>query len=156
MAALVLKNHFFTTALRARAAEQHVPGLRLIGSIVLSQPMGGVNPWAVQAAAEAGAGVVWMPTFQAENQVSHEARPGAVRHTAQLAVDGLDAVVRVFDAEGRPTAATEAVLEIAREPRADYTNISPLPTWRGQMGNRPRSSWSRSVHTCRSPSSVGS
>jgi hypothetical protein len=115
MAALVLKNHFFTTAFRARLVEQLVPGIRLIGSIVLNQSMGGVNPWAVQAAAEAGARVVWMPTFQAENQRVFESRPGGARHRAQLHVDGLDPVVRVFDADGKPSATTEAVLEIARD-----------------------------------------
>jgi Family of unknown function (DUF6282) len=115
MAALVLKNHFFTTALRARLVEQQVPGIRVVGSIVLNQPMGGMNPWAVQGAAEAGAKVVWMPTFQAEHQLAFERRPGGTRHRAQLHVDGLDPPVKVFDADGKPTAATDAVLEIARD-----------------------------------------
>jgi Family of unknown function (DUF6282) len=46
MAAVVLKNHFFTTALRAALVEAQVPGIRVIGSIVLNQAMGGINPQA--------------------------------------------------------------------------------------------------------------
>src|ERR1700694_3890575 len=60
MAAIVLKNHFFTTALRAQLVVSEVPRIRVVVSIVLNQPMGGTNPWAVEAAARAGAKVVWM------------------------------------------------------------------------------------------------
>src|SRR3712207_1634667 len=63
MAAVVLKNHFLSTALRARLVEEQVSGVRVLGSVVLNQPMGGMNPWAVEAAARGGAKVVWMPTF---------------------------------------------------------------------------------------------
>lgn len=115
MAALVLKNHFFTTVFRARLVEQQVPGIRLLGSIVLNQPMGGMNPWAVEAAAQAGARVVWMPTFQSRNQVTFQARPGVARHRAHLDVHGLDPVVSVFGPDGQLTPATEHVLEVIRD-----------------------------------------
>ena len=115
MAAVVLKNHFLSTALRARLVEEQVSGVRVLGSVVLNQPMGGMNPWAVEAAARGGAKVVWMPTFQAENQIAAEARPGATPHRARLEVPGRNPGVRVFGPDGEPTADTVAVLEVIRD-----------------------------------------
>jgi hypothetical protein len=114
MAAVVLKNHFFTTALRANLVESLVTGIRVVGSIVLNQTMGGVNPWAVEGAARGGARVVWMPTAHSENQLDHEARSGTV-HRAAMVLPGRQTMVRVFDADGRPTPDTEGVLEIVRD-----------------------------------------
>ena len=76
MAGLVLKNHFFTTALRAQLVAAQIPGIAVVGSIVLNQPQGGINPWAVEAACRGGAKVVWMPTAHSENQLAHESAPG--------------------------------------------------------------------------------
>jgi uncharacterized protein DUF6282 len=115
MAAVVLKNHFLSTALRAALVEAHVPGLRVLGSVVLNQSMGGMNPWAVEAAARGGAKVVWMPTFQAENQLAYQARPGNPPHRADLQVPGRSPGVSVFGPDGNLTADTEAVLEIVRD-----------------------------------------
>ena len=115
MAAIVLKNHFFSTALRASVAESQVPGIRVIGSIVLNQTAGGVNPWAVEAAARAGAQLVWMPTSHAENQLRFESQPGSRRHPAAMALPGRNTAVQVFQEDGRTTADTDAVLEIVRD-----------------------------------------
>ena len=115
MAAVVLKNHFLPTPLRARLAESQARGVRVLGGVVLNQPAGGMNPWAVEAAAAAGAKVVWMPTAQAENQLRDQARPGRPAHPLRLEVRDRPAAVRVFDADGEPTADTLAVLEVARD-----------------------------------------
>jgi Family of unknown function (DUF6282) len=115
MAGLVLKNHFFTTTLRARLVASQVPGIEVVASIVLNQPMGGINPWAVEAAGRGGAKVVWMPTAHAENQLAHESTPGARPHPAAMHLPGRSAIVKVFEADGSPTADTEAVLEIIRD-----------------------------------------
>src|SRR3954451_6707654 len=90
MAAVVLKNHFFTTALRAQRVESQVPGVRLIGSIVLNQPMGGINPWAVEAAARGGARGVWLPTAHSENQLAHESQPGVRPPPAAMHLEGYE------------------------------------------------------------------
>jgi hypothetical protein len=115
MAAIVLKNHFFTTALRAQLVESQVPHIRVVGSIVLNQSMGGMNPWAVEAAARAAAKVVWMPTAHAQHQLRYETRPGVQPHRSAMTLPDRETGVHVFDAEGRPTADTEAVLEIVRD-----------------------------------------
>src|SRR5438094_1771651 len=80
MRALVLKNHYEPTASLAFLVRQVVPGIELFGGIALNRPVGGVNPAAVERMTRVKGGygrVVWMPTFDAENQVrySKESRP---------------------------------------------------------------------------------
>src|SRR5229473_5321218 len=80
MRALVLKNHYEPTASLAYLVRKEVPGIELFGGIALNRTVGGVNPAAVgrMTMVKGGWGrVVWMPTFDAENQVrfSKENRP---------------------------------------------------------------------------------
>jgi hypothetical protein len=77
---VVLKNHFESTAGMAWLARQQVPGIEVFGGIALNRPVGGINPAAVDQMARLKGGcgrIVWMPTFDAENQVrsSKESRP---------------------------------------------------------------------------------
>jgi hypothetical protein len=80
MRALVLKNHYEPTAGMAYLVRQIVPGLEVFGGIDLNLTVGGINPAAVEHMARVTGGwgrFVWMPTFDAENQVrySKENRP---------------------------------------------------------------------------------
>jgi Family of unknown function (DUF6282) len=80
MRALVLKNHYAPTAQLAYVVNRAVPGIEVYGGIVLNRSVGGINAEAVAQAAAFKGGylrVVWMPTFDAENQVrfSKEKRP---------------------------------------------------------------------------------
>lgn len=77
---LVLKNHYEPTAALAGLARKEVPGLAVFGGIALNLTVGGINAAAVERMTriEGGWGkIVWMPTFDAENQVkfSKENRP---------------------------------------------------------------------------------
>src|SRR5439155_4635583 len=77
---LVLKNHYEPTASLAYLVRKEVPGIELFGGIALNRTVGGVNPAAVERMPLVKGGwgrVVWMPTFDAENQVrfSKENRP---------------------------------------------------------------------------------
>src|SRR5437667_2788523 len=77
---LVLKNHYEPTASLAYLVRKEVPGIELFGGIALNLTVGGVNPAAVERMTRVKGGwgrVVWMPTFDAENQVrfSKENRP---------------------------------------------------------------------------------
>ena len=65
MAGFVLKSHYYPTTPVAQLVSRVYPGLRVAGSIVLNREVGGLNPAAVQAAADIGARVVWMPTKSA-------------------------------------------------------------------------------------------
>jgi len=62
MRAIVIKNHFASTAGRASLASDET-GFAVFGSITLNHPVGGLNPHAVHIALEMGARVVWLPTL---------------------------------------------------------------------------------------------
>jgi hypothetical protein len=67
--AVVLKSHVTCTADRAVIAQKMVPGVRIFGSVTLNDAVGGLNPFAVEAALELGARVIWMPTISAQNHI---------------------------------------------------------------------------------------
>jgi hypothetical protein len=72
MRAIVLKSHFDPTAGLALLARKAVPGIEVFGGIDLNLPVGGMNPHAVEHMARVNGGwgrVVWMSTFDSENQV---------------------------------------------------------------------------------------
>lgn len=80
MRALVLKNHYEPTASLAWSVRKIVPGIEVFGGIDLNRSVGGVNPAAIERMVLMKGGwgrVVWMPTFDSENQVrySKETRP---------------------------------------------------------------------------------
>ena len=66
MGGFVLKSHDYNTAPLTYALNQMYPGLNVFGSITLNRSVGGINPDAVQVAADLGAKVVWMPTNSAD------------------------------------------------------------------------------------------
>jgi hypothetical protein len=72
MRAIVLKNHYESTAGLAWVVRKLVPGIEVFGGIDLNLTVGGINPDAVEHMTRVTGGfgrVVWMPTFDAENQV---------------------------------------------------------------------------------------
>jgi hypothetical protein len=80
MRAIVLKNHYESTAGLAFLARTLVPDIEVFGGIDLNLTVGGINPAAVEHMTRVTGGwgrIVWMPTFDSENQVrySKENRP---------------------------------------------------------------------------------
>jgi hypothetical protein len=80
MRALVIKNHYEYTSGLAYLVGKQVPGIEVFGGVDLNLTVGGMNPAAVEymAATTGNRGkLVWMSTFDAENQVrfSKENRP---------------------------------------------------------------------------------
>lgn len=80
MRAIVLKNHYESTAGLAYLVRTLVPGIEVFGGIDLNLTVGGINPAAVEHMTKVTGGwgrIVWMPTFDAENQVrfSKDTRP---------------------------------------------------------------------------------
>src|ERR1051326_3125068 len=74
MRGLVLKNHYEPTASLAWLVRKVVPGIEIFGGIDLNRSVGGINPAAVERMTMMLGGwgrVVWMPTFDAENQVRY-------------------------------------------------------------------------------------
>jgi hypothetical protein len=80
MRGIVLKNHYDPTAGLAYLARKAAPGLEVFGGIDLNLTVGGMNTSAVEHMTQVAGGwgrLVWMSTFDAENQVrySKENRP---------------------------------------------------------------------------------
>jgi len=76
MSAIVLKSHWTLTADRAYIVGQLVPDLRVFGGLALNNPVGGLNPFAVEAALRMGAAQIWMPTFSSAAQPGERLGPG--------------------------------------------------------------------------------
>lgn len=104
----VIKHHYAGSAGRARLASAAVPGVDVMGSIVLNSAVGGMNAMAVEMAARDGARVVWFPTVDAENEPAGrvDPAPGAklpfwAKLQHQLRAEGLHSrPVPVADAGG--------------------------------------------------------
>ena len=82
--AVVIKSHMVCTADRAalvnKIREEKYPecDFQMFGGIALNRPVGGINPWAVDAALKLGAKVVWLPTNTAANHFRKENKEGGV------------------------------------------------------------------------------
>ena len=89
MRAIVIKNHYESTAGDAYLARTLVPGIEVFGGIDLNLTVGGINPAAVEHMTKVTGGwgrVVWFPTFDSENQVrvSKENRPSVACRATEL------------------------------------------------------------------------
>ncbi|MDR3590676.1 MAG: DUF6282 family protein [Negativicutes bacterium] len=71
---VMLKCHATPTTVRAVLAQEAVGGVLAFGGIVLNQPMGGLNPLAVETELTLGAKAVWLPTQSAVNDIEFHKR----------------------------------------------------------------------------------
>ena len=65
---IVLKSHHAITADRATLIKEMFPGTNFYGAIALNNPIGGLNPTAIEIAARLGARVCWLPTCDSANE----------------------------------------------------------------------------------------
>ena len=116
MRAIVLKNHQGITSDRATLVDSVVPNISVYGGIVLNRYVGGVNPYAVEAAIRLGAKIVWMPTQWAQHHIDVY---GATEYkhmkqtssAVKLSVKGIS----ILDDKGQLTTETKQVLEIIKQ-----------------------------------------
>lgn len=103
MAATVLKSHTWPTMGRAMLLEELVPGIRVVSSITLNPISGGMRPEVISLAAGHGAGVVYLPTAGAHNDICR----GGISRTLETHVPLFDARAHegttVTDADGALT-----------------------------------------------------
>ena len=99
MQGLVLKSHGYPTHPVAFTAAQAVPGITMAGGIALNVEVGGLNPMAVEATAQMGGRVVWMPTYSA--RAGRESK-------------GLNGGIYLLDGEDRLLAEVYSILEVIR------------------------------------------
>lgn len=126
MRGMVLKNHYDPTAGLAFLARKAAPGLEVFGGVDLNLTMGGMNVAAVEHLTQVAGGwgrMVWMSTFDAENQVrySREDRPYvSVAHNGIL-LPATKAVISVIAKHGLVLAtghvSAEEALLLLREGR---------------------------------------
>jgi len=69
----VFKSHFMPTAPLANLMRKIVPEVEVVGSLILNNSVGGLNPSAVEASLKFGAKVIWMPTISAKNHIEYYA-----------------------------------------------------------------------------------
>lgn len=70
---IVLKSHHAVTADRATLIREMLPGVNVYGAIALNNPVGGLNPTAIDIAARLGARVCWLPTCDSANEQANVA-----------------------------------------------------------------------------------
>ena len=97
---VLLKSHEYPTHPVAYTVSKMVPGISLIGGITLDVEVGGLNPMAVEASANMGARVVWMPTFSARVDRQRQ---------------GLDGGIYLLDDGGRLLPEVYPILEIIKQ-----------------------------------------
>ncbi len=71
MRGLIIKHHHTPTMDRAYYVHRAVPEVEVYGGITLNYAVGGLNPFAVDAALKLGAKIVWMPSVDARNHSIH-------------------------------------------------------------------------------------
>ncbi|HLF71229.1 MAG TPA: DUF6282 family protein [Dehalococcoidia bacterium] len=69
----VLKSHHAMTADRATLVKKMFPGVKVWGAIALNNPIGGLNPTAIDIAGRLGAKVCWLPTCDSANEQANVA-----------------------------------------------------------------------------------
>ncbi|WP_426958484.1 DUF6282 family protein [Muricoccus radiodurans] len=81
MKAVLLKDHYYPTMPIATLINtHHAAGCQAIGAIVLNNPVGGLNPSAVDYALKQGARVVWMATAHARNHIEHDKKDATFKN----------------------------------------------------------------------------
>jgi len=78
MTAIVIKSHITLTADRAAIAQKMVPDIKVFGSLVLNDYVGGINPLAAEAAVKLGAKIIWLPTVSAMNHKRFHKEEGGI------------------------------------------------------------------------------
>jgi hypothetical protein len=118
LAGFQLKSHYTSTAERASVVRAAVPGIRVLGAIVMNRAVGGMNPVAVEIAAREGARTVWLPTVDSVNEAGEDTKlpPGAtppvwMKLQRDIRASGVAIEpVPVVDADGAVLPETRAVL----------------------------------------------
>ena len=88
--AIVIKSHMVPTADRAtlvnKIRQEKYPDsdFQMFGSLFMNLPVGGINPWAVEASIKLGAKEIFLPTMTAENHCRKENK----EHFVSVVKDG--------------------------------------------------------------------
>jgi hypothetical protein len=113
MRAVVLKAHHGYTSDRMYFVRKLVHGIQVFGGVVLNNAVGGINPFAVDAATKLGAKIVWFPTLSAKNHLDQMGAPEFGKSMKQAGAPKLvEKPITVFDKKGRLTPETYEVIDL--------------------------------------------
>lgn len=126
MRGFVIKSHVWPTTTAAQMLRSLYPDLAVIGSITLNPPAGGLSALSVELAAQAGARVVWMPTWSARSKstgrsIFLERMSTWVQSLDIERVAGADGI-SIFGEDGRLSTEVHEIIEVSR--RYDLTIAS--------------------------------
>ena len=114
MRGAVLKSHFWPTMANVHYLQKQIPeDFKLFSSITLNLCSGGVNPWAVEAAAKQGAKVVFMPTWSSKNDQERKSVSQLVKKYLS-SLESYDSGVGILDGHGLIPEA-KRIVEMAKE-----------------------------------------
>jgi len=115
MRGIVLKNHHSMTPDRAALVNRIVPNTTAYGGIVLNRYVGGINPYAVEAAIDLGARIIWMPTQWAQHHITvygapeyHHMKRATYKEASSVPTSGIS----ILKEDGNLTTETHQILEI--------------------------------------------
>lgn len=114
MRAVLFKDHYYPTGPFVDVLKESGKATKAepVGSIVLNNAVGGINPFAVEPALKCGAKVVWMPTVSAANHIREGHRKSLLPTKGKMLKQvGLSAV----DARGDLLDNVKQVLDIIAE-----------------------------------------
>lgn len=114
--AVLYKDHFYLGVAHAVMLEKLVPntGVRLFSGLALNNASGGINPHAVNHAANIGAKIIWLPTLSAANHIAQT--EGAAKNFPKTARRMLDPIpLTALDANGQVSDDTKLVLDLVAE-----------------------------------------
>lgn len=101
MRAVVLKEHHGYTSDRMYFVRKLISGIDVYGGVVLNNAVGGLNPFAVDAAIKLGAKIVWFPTLSAKNHLDQMGAPEFGKSMQQAQKAKLtEPPITVFDDKG--------------------------------------------------------
>lgn len=111
--AVAYKAHHENTVSRAYFTNGLVPGVTVIGGIVLNAYVGGVNPAAAEVALTMGGRIVWLPTVDSPHHIhTHGGSRDLVGLKSSVRTGG---VVHVTDDAGRLVPEVHDVLDVIAE-----------------------------------------
>lgn len=108
MAGVMIKSHYDPTPGRAIIANKYAGAkfTKAFGAIALNWPVGGINPYAVEAAAKMGAILAWMPTKDAKNCLTFGNMDGDIFQRPGLSI---------YDDTGRICSAVYDVIDVIKK-----------------------------------------
>ncbi len=112
--AIVLKDHHIPTMSLARTLDRRYRplGLRIFGGAVLNNSVGGLNPFAVEAALGFGARIIWMPTISARNHQESLKQEGVLFPSVAGGRRIPERPLTWIDEKGRLTEEAQSVLDV--------------------------------------------